>query len=267
MEYTILGSLAHEFAHSLGLPDLYLDEDDDLYNPTGFWDLMGYTRNPPQSISAYMKYKYTEWLGTWGIDGIPSISPDVDSRYTIKPLMSDQIGGTVALKFKSPNMAPDEYIIIENRTSSSSTEVDANLPREGLLFYRVRVNEEGNNSASTGKDDTPLEVYLYRPGGKYDKNGNLLPSDFSEVIDATYPSNGKTMFADCIDPIAFLSDGRDSGITIVIIEDNGPGGSISFDYKVPVPELFYDLSTSYSLQQAIVLIEPGGRIVFVPDFY
>ncbi|MCL2065412.1 MAG: M6 family metalloprotease domain-containing protein, partial [Candidatus Cloacimonetes bacterium] len=263
--YYGVGVLAHEFAHSMGIPDLYhYDYESSLY-PVDKWDLMAYPLNPPQSMTAYIKYKYTDWMGSRGIYNIPEISLDIDQTYTIKPLWSYAANDTVAVRYRTPNMSADEYIVIENRVKPPAPAIDSNLPSSGLLIYRVRYDQNGNIDSSTNKNAIyfkPFEVYVYRPGGKYNDAGSLIIGD---INDAVFPSNEKTMFTNYTDPVAFASNGEYIDITLANIEKDINNDNISFDFHITYPEIFITKNTMYGLGQAIEWLKHEGTIYFLPD--
>ena len=62
------GVLCHETYHTLGAPDLYHYGSSNITS-VGRWDVMDQNMNPPQSMGAYMKYRYGGW-----IDDIPEIT-------------------------------------------------------------------------------------------------------------------------------------------------------------------------------------------------
>ena len=78
--YFTVGTLCHEFFHSLCAPDLYHYWDDISPVAVGGWDAMDASSDIPQSMSAYMKYRYTEW-----ITDLPIIS--IGGTYEINPLL------------------------------------------------------------------------------------------------------------------------------------------------------------------------------------
>jgi len=133
-------ALAHEFGHNLGFPDMY--EMRPLINPVGAWCIMSNinseTPNAPlPSMSAYIKYRYTNWMGAKGTENIPLICLHTyEFEYTIRPLMSNSNDGFVALRFISPfeKYANGEYFIIENRSSVPNSIVDGALHARGCLY-------------------------------------------------------------------------------------------------------------------------------------
>lgn len=111
--------LCHEMGHSVGYPDLYHYYYGTGLSPTGTWDVMCSTPNPPTHTGAYMKSYYTGWLGT-----IPEIT--VGGTYWLKPLASGTSG--VSCKIASPNSA-DEYFVLEYRRKTGTFETS--LPGSG----------------------------------------------------------------------------------------------------------------------------------------
>jgi len=89
--YFTVGTLCHEFFHSLGAPDLYHYWDDVSPVAVGGWDVMDASSDIPQSMSAYMKYKYTDW-----ITDLPILSNG--GTYEINPL-SNPINNIFRIKF------------------------------------------------------------------------------------------------------------------------------------------------------------------------
>jgi M6 family metalloprotease-like protein len=193
--------LCHEMFHSLGSPDLYHYSYDGI-STTGRWDIMCSSSNPPEHMSAYMKYRY----GTW-IDDIPEI--DTTGTYWLKPLISSTNN---CYKIPSPN-ADTEFFVVEYRRKTGVFE--SRLPGSGLLVYRINTAQEGVGNAY----GPPDEVYLYRPGGTLDSNGITNSANFSSNV-------GRTSINDATDPSSFLSDGSPGGLNIYNV--GSVGDSISF---------------------------------------
>jgi len=191
--------LCHEMFHSLGAPDLYRYENDDI-TPVGPWDLMAHNKTPPQHMSAYMKMKYGKWFSQ-----IPAIT--ADGNYSLKPLSSD---GYAAYKIPSPN-STTEFFVVEYRKAAGRFE--SSLVGTGLIIYRINQSLEGN------ADGPPDEVYVYRPNGTNRSNGNINAAPYSSNL-------GRTEFSDNTSPSCFLSTGAAGGIKISNI--GAAGETISF---------------------------------------
>jgi M6 family metalloprotease-like protein len=124
-----IGSFTHEFAHQIGLPDMY-DVDYDTYNGEGFdlceWSLMAYGaynnegRTPP--CLSVVERSLLGWCHPTVLDTTCYLSlPDM---------------GSTNIGYKIPTSHPGEYYLLENR----QTEVnpwDAYLPYHGMLVYHI----------------------------------------------------------------------------------------------------------------------------------
>ncbi|MBW6499016.1 MAG: M6 family metalloprotease domain-containing protein [Bacteroidales bacterium] len=192
--------LCHEMFHALGAPDLY------HYNSTGFtpvgpWDLMhsGFVH-----MGAYMKWKYA---GQQWVTDIPTISDP--GTYTLNPLTSPENN---VFRINSIN-SDDEFFVVEYRKRGGHYET--NIPGEGLLVYRI--NPLAGNGNAQGPPD---EVYLFRPNGSMQSDGNVLQAHLSEQV-------GRTEFSDNTNPHAFLSNNLPGEILITNI--SAAGETISFD--------------------------------------
>jgi M6 family metalloprotease-like protein len=212
--------LAHEMAHTLGLPDLYRY----AYNgePVGKWDLMAGNTNPPQSTTAYMKWKYGGW-----IDNIPEITGK--GTYTLHNVWSETNN---AYKIVSPNSTKGEFFVIEYR--DKRVYWDKDLSGSGLIIYRINPGETGNAGGP------PDEVYIYRPNGKTNmaNDGSLGGAYFSS-------QSGRTTFNNVSNPSCFLSSntnpggpGNPGGIAIFDISESG-GETMTFkvDFSLVNTEL------------------------------
>ena len=195
-------TLCHEMFHSLGSPDLYHYSYDGM-TPVYTWDVMEYTTYPPQHMGAYMKYRYGHWISS-----IPEIA--TPGTYTLNPITSSTGN---CFKVASPNSST-EFFIIEYRRKGGIFE--KGIPGSGLLVYRIDTKRDGYGNAG----GPPDEVWLYRPGGAVDSNGN--PSQANLSSDACRAGmNDGTRTA------PFLSDGEPGGLQIGNV--GTAGDTISFD--------------------------------------
>jgi len=211
-----VGVICHEFFHTLGAPDLYHYVSNGI-NPAGNWDLMDTNFNPPQHMTAFMKYKYGDW-----IDSIPTLSED--GVYTLNPLTS-----ATGQCFRINSNNPSQYYVVEFRKKTGTFE--SSLPGSGLIVYRIDNSVEYGNA-----DGPPDELYIYRPGGTTTVNGNVNTANFSS-------ETGRTAINSTTNPTPFLQDGSAGNLYICEIGSSA-GNTISFRLGPPV----FDFSVNPHLQ-------------------
>ncbi len=172
-----VGSMAHEFGHSLGLPDLYdrsflIEPGQD---PTadaagiGRWGLMGWGawgwegNDGPLPFSAWT----LEQLGWVGPANQRLVLADRDQQGLVaRDLFA---GGTV---YKIPlgysadqrHVRPREYLLLEYR-SRHSHYYNRNLPAEGLLIWHVRPQKRNNDDEEAKLVDLICADGLYLDAG------------------------------------------------------------------------------------------------------
>ncbi|HNT52983.1 MAG TPA: M6 family metalloprotease domain-containing protein, partial [Candidatus Syntrophosphaera sp.] len=203
--------LAHEMFHSLGAPDLYRYEDTSI-TPVGSWDLMASNTNPPQHMSAWMKYNYGEWINT-----VPNIT--VSGSYTLSPVATSATNNI----WRIASWRTNEYYLLEYRRPSAN--YDHTLPGQGLLVYRLNTQESGNAQGP------PDELYIYRPYGTNNStNGSLSMAAFSA-------QNERTELSEATSPNGFLSNNAPGGLNLYDI--GVAGETISFKVKVSEIQLTY----------------------------
>ena len=171
----------------------------------GMWDLMEDTRNPPQHMSAYMKYRYGGW-----IPSIPAIAST--GSYALSPLTSP-----VKNCFRIASVSSTtQYYVVEYRKRNETFE--RSLPGEGLLVYRINTECTGNAQGP------PDEVYVYRPFG--------TPSSPGIIVRAAYNADyGQVALTDSTNPSGFLADGSRGGLHLT--EVGYLGDSITFRVSFP----------------------------------
>ncbi len=201
--YFTVGTLCHEFFHSMGAPDLYHYNDTGAPTAAGGWDVMDGSADTPQYMSAWMKYKYGNWIDC------PLIE-----QLGIYPLLPLQYQESSCFQINSPN-SNNEFFIVEYRRKEGIYEVNTPGSESGMLVYRINGNINGNASGP------PDEVYVYRPGGTSTDNGNLTQAIFSA-------ETGRTEINDSTDPSSFLYGGQPGGLNIQDI--GNPGDIIEFTY-------------------------------------
>ncbi|MCF8405550.1 MAG: M6 family metalloprotease domain-containing protein [Bacteroidales bacterium] len=225
------GVLCHEMFHSLSAPDLY-HYNSAPYTSVGPWDLMDNANNPPESMGAYMKYRYGGWIAD-----IPEITQC--GTYNLSPLTEAENN---CFKIASPN-SPSEYFVVEYRVAEGIFE--GGLPGSGLLVYRI----DGSLNGSGNAQGPPDEVYVYRPGGSTTTNGNLNQAHFA----ADY---NRTAINDNTDPDPFLQNGSAGGLNIANV--GYIGETISF-------EVFFETAPTAAFSASQQLVTPNCTIDFFDE--
>ena len=136
-----LGTIAHEFSHCLGLPDIYPTKDEVGYSVCDEWDLMdggnftNYGFCPP-NYTALEKY-LLGWLEF----------TDLDAPATVTDMKPSAEGGDV-YRIKHSD---SEWYLLENR---QQRDWDLGAPGKGLVIYHV--NYDGsvwrNNKVNNDRD-------------------------------------------------------------------------------------------------------------------
>jgi len=150
-----VGTMAHEFGHSLGLPDLYdtghVSSGATQYPAEdsagiGYWGLMGHgTRGwndagGPNPLCAWS----LEQLGWIGLDNAELVP--LHRAVSGLELRDVNAGGKV-YRIDTPN--PKEYYLLEHRARGASY-YERDLPAEGLLIWQVQ-DMRANNSYEKAK--------------------------------------------------------------------------------------------------------------------
>ena len=231
--YFNVGTLCHEFFHSLGAPDLYHFWDEVAPVAVGGWDVMDQSSDTPQSMTAYMKYRYTDW-----INELPILNNG--GTYELSPLSEPNNN---ILRINSPS-SNTEYFVVEYRKREGIYEVNTPGGEDGMIIYRVNTQYSGNANGP------PDELYVYRTGGTLTSNGTFSGAVFNA-------ESGRNKFNDNTNPSCFLSNNSPGGININNISE--AGNVIRFDLvnMILLPELIGISSDSDSDGVA----NPGEQVI------
>jgi len=195
-----VGVLAHEMFHTLGAPDLYHYSDDGR-TPAGPWDLMEWDLPVPQHMSLHMKVRWGRW-----VPDPPWITQS--GSYLVRPLTEPEGQGW---RLPIPG-EPKQHFLVEYRRRTGPFE--SSLPAEGLLVWRVDDRWWGNPNGP------PDELYVFRPGGGPDQDGNIRKAPFSA-------QEGRTAFTPETDPCPFSQYGTPVGLRITEVTAAG-GDTMGF---------------------------------------
>ncbi len=221
-----VGVLCHEMFHSLGAPDLY-HYNGDGKRPVGSWDLMENNTNPPQSMGAFMKYRYGKW-----ISDIPEIT--TNGTYSLQPITS---ASNNCYKIKANNSAT-EYFVLEYRKREGVYE--SSIYGSGLLIYRINTIVDGAGNMN----GPPDEIYLFRQDGNTLQNGLIHTAFFSG-------NSMRNIFNPISNPCPFLSTGIPVNLSIYNISQIG--SSISFTVgSLNIPYTAIDSASNVSNNSATI---------------
>lgn len=242
--YGGVGVLCHEMLHAVGFPDLYRGSDSGV--PVGSWDVMATNdKEDPQFPGAYLAYTYGGWgrLEYAAADGV----------YTLKPLGTDDGSPDGYL---IPTGDPNEFIAAEYRKSGTAGDVTQdNVPRDGLLLYRVnKATRAGNiNGSAKGGD----EVYVFRPGDAAVNAGTSAGLSKASLSQRwSYTSLGSASASAPAESVLYLSDGTNSRILISEVTEQ-EDGAVSFRVTFPEDENLVKPGTYDLSQQDYTLSDPG----------
>ncbi len=229
LEQLTVGLLAHEFAHVLGVPDLY--HYNDSHAAVGNWDLMHYEADIPQFMTTHLRYKYLNVVNDCQIGIV-----EYNGVYSLKPVTAASPHDIVAYRINTDKS--DEYFMVEFRNNNIAG-YDASLPGAGLIIYRIKQGVYGNSEALKHNAQKPDEVYIFRPnvvttGSEATKSlGNLNKAylsphnpDFYKVGSSLQQKPNSYFDSDTL----YYTNGRNSGISIEAIAINDD--QIIFEVKL-----------------------------------
>ena len=163
-----MGVFAHEFGHSLGLPDLY----DITYTQefVGFWSLMGSgskSGSPLGSRPTQLMSPERIWLGWITPNQIASITTPGTRDITLNSLETS--GDTLAVKIPIDTTS---YYTLEYRRKIL---FDQDLPMEGVIISYIDENLARGHGIVKVQDGTPntpsLDDAAFTPGMKFVDEG------------------------------------------------------------------------------------------------
>lgn len=177
-----IGTICHEFSHSLGLPDIYPTTSNQGYSVCDEWDLMdggnftswGWC---PPNFTALEKY-LLGWVEFTELDDAASISD-------LKPVSE---GGEV-YRIKHSD---SEWLLLENR---QQTKWDSGLPGKGLVIYHVNYDGSVWKGNTVNNDKTKRRFHLvhadnmdYDAWNAYIEEKGLSPYASGERMNRRYLS-------------------------------------------------------------------------------
>jgi M6 family metalloprotease-like protein len=203
-----VGVIAHEYVHIMGGPDMYRCGSYGV-DPVGEWDVMATNANPPQHMSAWIKYHYIPWRSSMNV-------ADHAGNYWLNP---NTALVNPCIQIPSP-YSTTEFFLVEYRRKTGTFE--SSIPDSGMIVYRI--NTEGENIFGP-----PDQVFVLRPGQGDTANGYLDKAPFGS-------NYSRSVLHDNTDPACRLTSGAASGLVISNISAAG-GATMAFrlDYETDPP--------------------------------
>ena len=175
-----IGTICHEFTHSLGLPDIYPTNPNAGYSAVDEWDLMdggnftNYGWCPP-NFSALEKM-LMGWLTPVELSGPATI-------LNMKPVSQ---GGEV-YQIKHTN---NEYLLLENRQWDGW---DAGLPGKGLAVFHVNYNRSAWSGNTVNNTEGKYKYHLFNADNidSYEEWQNLLIARGVTTQNGTYQNSNR----------------------------------------------------------------------------
>ncbi len=212
--------IAHEFAHQLGLPDLY--DTDGSSRGLGIFSLMSETAT---NYIDRTKEHIIPYLDSWSLIQLGVIEPqivDKSGEYVLNDRESENYN---IIRINTKNKG--EYFLLENRilTGRDYGIRQRIKQREGILIYHVDegvINKNySKNKINADENDKGIDI----EESSEERVGEYLDKTQNVYYSTLFQSKAKSEFSDRTVPSSRLKDGTKSGIAIKILE-NGRSAKI-----------------------------------------
>ncbi|MFH1283550.1 MAG: M6 family metalloprotease domain-containing protein [bacterium] len=211
------GIICHEYAHQLGLPDLYRTDGSNK-SSVGVWSIMDYgiySGNPsgsnPTHFDAWSKLQ----LGLINPRATSGESVAISLKAAESMVNGSQQQSDAFIKIEIPTATdPDnEFFLVEYRLATAE-QFDNSLPASGIVIWHIDDNVGSISENNINNDPFHRRVDLI------EQDNTDASIDYGSAGDVF--GNGNT-FSDQIYPSARAYNGKASGISIVSI--SGVGGT------------------------------------------
>jgi immune inhibitor A len=220
----LLGVLAHEFGHDLGLPDLYSTADG--LSVVGIWDVMDYgawAGDPPGSSPTLLSAWSKALLGWVDVTNVAA-----DQKLVIRPSENNSSGSVYRL-WRDGDVHSQEYFLIEYR---KKTGFDSALPGEGLLLWHIDDSIGSLEENNVNADWENPRVSLRQADGRIDLELGYNTGDAGDPFPGVA---GKREFTAFTIPGSFSRDGKFSFVELTNISDPGDVMTADVYVKSQVP--------------------------------
>jgi hypothetical protein len=230
--------MCHEFGHSLGLPDLYNTSVNGGTSVVGKWEIMDAgpyenAGNNPSHMGIWDKV----FLG-WAT---PRVAVSTTSLGYVEAAPS-------ALKIPVLNGLPQEYFLIEYRSTTSGAQFDRFIPGTGILIWHIddAITSSRGINASMGLQNTVNTGSPHYGVSIITADGASIAQNQGDAGNAF--GNGKNF----TDPQSANFSGQPSGINVLNITGIGTGNA-SMDVED------FHVGASQSILKLINYPNPAGK--------
>ncbi|MGQ9610525.1 MAG: M6 family metalloprotease domain-containing protein, partial [bacterium] len=211
-EYSPIGVIAHEFGHSLGLPDLY--DNTFVSNGIGIWGVMGYG-------AWLMGGRYPSLPCAWSKVFLGWVKPDLITKDE-RVLLDNEHKQIVKVPIDE-----NEYFLLENRRRIG---FDEYIPEEGLLIWHIDDSVGCIDANDVNSDVSHKRVDLEEADGYFDLDKKINYGDTGDIY------NHGTSFSPYTIPNSYSYSVKNTGIAIENIKITEK--TIEFDVRFGNISLF-----------------------------
>lgn len=242
-----VGVAAHEFGHTLGLPDLY--DTDGSSEGVGEWSLMG-SGNWNRVNSSVQIGSSPSRLDPWSASLLgwlePQLATGEPAAREVPAAASSRTASTWRLD-PNQNGASKEYFLVENR---QLTGTDAGLPGSGMLIWHIDESRSDNTSDTARLVDVE-EAHGYPQNLDADPQEERLISNRGDAGDPFPGTADNRSFTDFTDPNARVQDGTVSHVIVDEISDNSDAMSALIGFSED--SLTINQGDEYTIQRTVRL--------------
>ena len=230
-----VGTVAHEFLHTLGAKDLY--RANSTSEPVGLWDIMA--KNYPTRFQWPLAITREDigWSTTASTVSNLNAQDNPDgTKSATYTLYAPESNKQQSLKIKTP-FSNSEYFMVEYRQKGEHYygSLDNLLDGSGLIAYRVNPSYKG-----VGNRDSKDYVYVFRPGEtntteafRGDGGGEIEKAYISANTGSARASMGNSDFSKGLtDGALTYSNGQNSGLVISAMSQTED----SITFKITYPD-------------------------------
>jgi M6 family metalloprotease-like protein len=228
-----VGVFAHEYAHALGLPDLYdyATDDTDSWG-VGIWSLM----SAGNFLGTSREGDRPGHLDPWSKIVLGWVTPQLVTGTRTNEAISPATTAADVYQLLSGNVdAGGEYFLVENRQKSG---FDTGLPAGGVLVWHIddswwpsnyRINDNECYPGGPSCASQHYHVAVVQADGLWELEKYIHPGNAGDLFPG---STNNTSFTANSTPSSALYSGAASNVSITSIASGGSGGTMTATLSV-----------------------------------